>query len=105
MLQEESDGAVDGRRGDQVIVVQDQHTGLVARNDSVDNRWQDPLQVDLGRGAQELADVRHPGMGTEGLRQAGDEIGPEGDRVIIAWVKGVPSNGDSVFQQSLGFLC
>ena len=43
-------------------------------------------------------------VGPRACDQAGDEIGTEGDRVVIARVQCIPGDGDSILQQGLGPL-
>ena len=76
--------AVDGRSADQVIVIKDHHTLSVAGNDCIDYSRENLLQIQFRGGAQALGDARQLGCRAEGLRQAGNKVGTEGDRGVIA---------------------
>ena len=60
------------------------------------------MQVDLGRGAQELGKLSQCRSGTKGLGDAGDKICAEGELVIIARIQSVPGNRDPIFHEGVG---
>ena len=45
------------------------------------------------------------GERAEGLDEAGDEVGLEGNGIIVPRVEGVPGDGDPFFDERMGPFC
>ena len=86
--EEELDALVDGRRSDEVVVVEDEHVRAVDGGELVEQRRQrevDGLQP--GRGQRPQRGGAEPGDVT---LQRAQHVGPEPDRIVVRLVEGDP---------------
>ena len=86
MAQQIGQRTVNGRGGEQVIVIEDQHTPPAACEDSINDRRQDALELKLGCGTQVLGQLYQFSDRSQGLDQAGNQVSTEGKWIIIAGV-------------------